>query len=143
MGIEHPLMMITSDGVIVNGRGHPRGAGTFARVLGRFVREREHLTLMEALRKMTIMPAERVEDGAPSMRQRGRIALGAYADITIFDANTIIDRATYLNSAQYSEGVRYVIVNGTLVLDAGEFADEVNPGRPILSKWRETADRNR
>ena len=77
------------------------------------------------------------------MRQRGRIARGAYADITIFDPNTIVDRATYLNSAQYSEGVRYVIVNGTLVLDAGEFADEANPGRPILSKWRETADRTR
>ena len=83
--------------------------------------------LMEALRKMTIMPAERVEEGAPSMQQRGRIARGAYADITIFDPNTIIDRAMYLNSAQYSEGVRYVIVNGTLVLDVGEFADEVNP----------------
>ncbi len=141
MGLEHPLMMITSDGVIVNGRGHPRGAGTFARVLGRFVRERGHLTLMQAPRKMTIMPAERVEEGAPSMQQRGRIARGAYADITIFDPNTIIDRATYLNSAQYSEGVRYVIVNGTVVLDAGEFVDDVTPGLPILSKWRETTAR--
>jgi N-acyl-D-aspartate/D-glutamate deacylase len=137
MGLEHPLMMVTSDGVIVNGKGHPRGAGTFSRVLGRFVRERGHLTLMEALRKMTIMPAERVEEGAPSMRLRGRLAPGAYADVTIFDPNTIIDRATYLNSGQYSEGVHYVIANGTVVLDSGEFVDGTAPGRPILSEWKE------
>lgn len=135
MGLEHPLMMVTSDGVIVDGKGHPRGAGTFTRVLGRFVRERGHLTLMEALRKMTIMPAERVEDGAPSMALRGRLAPGAYADITVFDPNTVIDRATYLNSAQYSAGVRYVLVNGTLVLDAGDFVDGVAPGQPVLSRW--------
>jgi N-acyl-D-aspartate/D-glutamate deacylase len=137
MGLEHPLMMVTSDGVIVNGKGHPRGAGTFSRVLGRFVRERGHITLMEALRKMTIMPAERVEDGAPSMRRRGRLTPGAYADVTIFNPNTILDRATYLNSGQYSEGVHYVIANGILVLDSGELVDGVSPGRPIFSKWRE------
>lgn len=141
MGLEHPLMMITSDGVIVNGKGHPRGAGTFSRVLGRIVREAGHLTLMEALRKMTIMPAERLAEGAPSMRLRGRLARGAYADITIFDPNTIVDRATYLNSARDSEGVSYVIVNGTVVLDAGEFVSGATPGRPILSKWRDNDQR--
>jgi N-acyl-D-aspartate/D-glutamate deacylase len=131
LALEHPLVMITSDGVIVDGKGHPRGAGTFSHVLGRLSREEGHLTLVEALRKMTIMPAERLERAAPSMRYRGRLSPGAYADITIFDPNTISDRATYLNSAQYSEGVEYVVVNGTLVIDAGEFVEAAAPGRAI------------
>jgi dihydroorotase len=131
MALTHPHVMVASDGVIVNGLGHPRGAGTFAHVLGRLAREEGHLTLMEALRKITIMPAQRLEHAVPSMRYRGRLSVGAYADITVFDANTIIDRATYLDSAQYSEGVHYVIVNGTLVLDGGEFVDGAAPGQPI------------
>ncbi len=131
MALRHPLVMITSDGIILDGKGHPRGAGTFAHVLGQLTREEGHLTLMEALRKMTIMPAQRLERAAPSMRHRGRLATGAYADITVFDANAIIDRATYLNSAQYSEGVRYVVVNGTLVLDRTQFVPGAVPGRPI------------
>jgi len=131
MALKHPLVMITSDGVIVDGKGHPRGAGSFSHVLGQLTREEGQLTLMEALRKMTIMPAERLEQAAPSMRYRGRLSEGAYADITIFDPNTIIDRATYLNSAQYSEGVEYVIVNGTLVLDGGQFVAGVAPGQGV------------
>jgi N-acyl-D-aspartate/D-glutamate deacylase len=131
MALTHPLVMITSDGVIVDGKGHPRGAGTFSHVLGQLTREQGQLTLMEALGKMTIVPAERLEQAAPSMQYRGRLSEGAYADITIFDPNTIIDRATYLNSAQYSEGVEYVIVNGTLVLDGGEFVADVAPGQGI------------
>ncbi len=71
------------------------------------------------------------------MRRRGRLTPGAYADVTIFNPNTILDRATYLNSGQYSEGVHYVIANGILVLDSGELVDGVSPGRPIFSKWRE------
>ncbi len=137
MALEHPLVMITSDGIIENGKGHPRGAGTFARVLGQLTRVEGHLTLMEALRKMTIMPAQRIEQAAPSMRYRGRIAVGAYADITIFDPNTVIDRATYLEPDQYSEGVHYVVVNGTVVLDQGEFVAGVAPGRPIRRTSRD------
>ena len=131
MALAHPLVMITSDGIIQNGKGHPRGAGTFSHVLGQLTREEGHLTLMEALRKMTIMPVQRLERAAPSMRWRGRLATGAYADITIFDPNVVTDRATYLRPAQYSEGVRYVLVNGTVVLDRGEFVDGVSPGRPV------------
>jgi N-acyl-D-aspartate/D-glutamate deacylase len=129
--LTHPLVMITSDGVIVDGKGHPRGAGTFAHVLGRMVREEGHLTLMEALRKMTIMPASRLESSVPGMRHRGRIVAGAFADLTIFDPTTVTDRATYTNSAQYSEGVRYVLVNGALVLEGGSFVTGAMPGRPI------------
>lgn len=131
MALTHPLVMITSDGVIVNGKGHPRGAGTFTYVLGRLTREERHLTLMEALAKMTIMPAQRLERAAPSMRHRGRLQPGSYADVTIFDPTTVIDRATYINSAQYSEGVRYVLVNGAVVLDEGDFVDGATPGRPV------------
>jgi N-acyl-D-aspartate/D-glutamate deacylase len=131
MALTHPHVMVTSDGVIVDGKGHPRGAGTFAHVLGQMMREEGHLTLMEALRKMTIMPAQRLERAVPSMRYRGRLSVGAFADITVLDANTIIDRATYLDSAQYSEGVHYVLVNGTVVLDRGEFVEGAAPGRPV------------
>jgi len=131
MALRHPFVMIASDGVIRDGRGHPRGAGSFSRAVGRFVREEGWLTLMEALRKVTIMPAQRIEKAATSMAQRGRLKEGAYADITIFDPNTIIDRATYRDPAQYSQGIEYVLVNGTLVVDKGTLIDGVAPGRPI------------
>ncbi|NIR45338.1 MAG: amidohydrolase family protein [Gemmatimonadetes bacterium] len=131
MALRHPHVMVASDGIIVDGKGHPRGAGTFARAVGRFVREEGYLTLMEALRKVTIMPAQRLEDTAPSMRQRGRLSVGAYADITIFDPNTLIDRATYREPARYSEGVRYVLVNGQLVLERGAFVQAAAPGKAI------------
>ncbi len=131
MALADPNVMITSDGVIVDGKGHPRGAGAFTHVLGRLVREEEHLSLMEALRKMTIMPAERLERSVPDMTQRGRLAIGAFADITVFDPTTVIDRATYLESAQYAQGMRYVLVNGQLVLDGGEFVEGVRPGRAV------------
>lgn len=131
LGLESPHVMITSDGITTGEESHPRGAGTFARTLGRFVREEGRIGLMEALRKMTVMPAERLEGSDPSMRHRGRLSEGAFADITIFDPETIIDRATYLDGARYSEGVHYVLVNGTLVLDEGELVDGVAPGRPI------------
>lgn len=131
MALRHPHVMVASDGVIVGGKGHPRGAGTFTHLLGRLTRDEGHLTLMEALRKITIMPAQRLERAAPSMRYRGRLSVGAFADITVFDPNAIIDRATYLDSAQYSEGVHYVLVNGTVVLDRSEFVDGVAPGQPV------------
>jgi hypothetical protein len=131
MALQHPYVMVASDGVIQAGKGHPRGAGSFARVVGRYVREEGHLTLMDALRKVTIMPARRIEHAAPSMRHRGRLSVGAYADITVFDPNSIIDRATYLEPAQYSEGVHFVLVNGTVVLDQGALVEGVAPGQPI------------
>ena len=128
--LRHPLGMVASDGVIEDGKGHPRGAGTFAKVLGELVRERGQLSLMDALRKMTVLPAERLERSAPEMRERGRLSAGAYADVTVFDPGAVRDRATYQYSAQYSEGIVYVIVNGRVVLDRGAFT-EARPGRPI------------
>ena len=131
MALKHPHVMVASDGVIRGGKGHPRGAGSFSRVLGRFVREQGHLTLMEALRKISLMPAQRIEAAATSMRARGRLSVGAYADITIFDPNTVVDAATYRQPAQYSRGIEYVLVNGTLVVDEGKLVEGAAPGRPV------------
>lgn len=129
--LQHPLVMIGSDGTIQNGRGHPRGAGSFARVLGRYVRQDGHLSLMQGLQKMTVMPASRLEKSAPTMRDRGRIKVGAFADITVFDPATIIDRATFQNPAQFSAGIRHVLVNGVPVVENGSLREGVQPGRPI------------
>jgi N-acyl-D-aspartate/D-glutamate deacylase len=124
--IADPLTMIASDGILDHGKGHPRAAGTYARVLGRYVREQHALTLMEALRKMTVMPADRL-----GIRTKGRIAVGADADITVFDPARVMDRATFENPAQYSEGIEYVLVNGTLVVKSGELVDGVAPGLAV------------
>jgi len=108
---------------------HPRGQATFARVLGHYVREERALDLMTALRKMTLMPAQRLEKRAPVFKDKGRIRASADADITVFDANTVIDKATYENPLQYSEGIRFVLVNGVPVVRDGQLVDGVFPGR--------------
>jgi dihydroorotase len=105
-------------------------------VLGKYVREEKVLTLMEALRKMTVMPAQRLEKRAPMMKQKGRISIGADADITIFDPGRIIDRATIEAPARASEGVRYVLVNGFLVVMDGKLKDGITPGRAIRAEVR-------
>jgi dihydroorotase len=138
--VAHPGVMIASDGVgFVNGRAHPRGAGTFARVLGRYVREQGTLSLMDAIEKMTLMPAMRLERVAPEMRRKGRIQLGADADLTVFDAATVIDRATFAEPAQPSQGIPHVLVNGLFVVRDGELVEGVMPGRPIRAPVREPA----
>ncbi|MGA7415269.1 MAG: amidohydrolase family protein [Bryobacteraceae bacterium] len=123
--IADPQVMIASDGVLENGKGHPRGAGTYARVLGHYARDERVLTLMEALRKMTILPAQRA--GLP---QKGRLAVGADADVTIFDPARVIDQATFEKPAQYSTGIPYVLVNGVLVVKESAI-QEVFPGRGL------------
>jgi len=129
--IESPLTMIASDGLINGGRGHPRASGTYAKVLGKYVREEGVLTLMEALRKMTIEPARRLEGYVAVMKSKGRLEVGADADITIFDAATVIDRSTYINPTIPSDGIEFVLVNGVLVVDDGELLSDARPGRPI------------
>ena len=137
--IAHPGVMIASDGVpFVNGTGHPRGAGTFARVLGHYVREKKTLGLMDALAKMTILPARRVETVAPAMRNKGRIAVVADADITVFDPATVVDRATFEKPTQTSTGISYVLVNGTFVVKDGQLVKGAMPGRPIRSASQAT-----
>jgi len=126
LAIGNPLVEIASDGILDNGKGHPRAAGTFSRVLGRYVREQHALTLMEALRKMTLAPAERL-----GIAGKGRIAVGADADLAVFDAARLTDRATFENPAQYSEGMIYVLVNGVPVVRDGKLVDGVAPGRGL------------
>jgi N-acyl-D-aspartate/D-glutamate deacylase len=129
--VASSLTMIASDGGLQRGKGHPRGAGSFARVLGRFVREQNALTLMNALRKMTLMPAQRLELHAPMMKEKGRIRVGADADLAIFDPARVIDKATYEHPAEYSEGMRHVLVNGVFVVKDGQLQSGVSPGRAV------------
>jgi N-acyl-D-aspartate/D-glutamate deacylase len=110
---------------------HPRAYGTYPRILGRFVREQKNLTLEDAIRKMTSAVAERL-----SIRDRGLLREGFFADIMIFDPNTIIDRATYETPHQLSEGVRWVLVNGVPVVSEGRVTGE-KPGRLVRGPgWR-------
>jgi N-acyl-D-aspartate/D-glutamate deacylase len=127
--VVSPLTMIASDGYIAKGQGHPRTAGTFALVLGRYVREEHALDLMTALRKMTLMPAQRLEKRAPAFQDKGRLRAGADADITVFDPNHIIDKATYEQPLQHSQGIQFVLVNGVLVVKDGRLVKDVFPGR--------------
>jgi len=131
ISVASPLTMIASDGGLQNGKGHPRGSGTYARVLGHYVRDLKALTLIDALRKMTIMPANRLERIAPMMKNKGRIRTGADADITIFDPALIIDKSTFEAPAQYSEGIKHVLVGGVFVVKEGKLTTGVNPGRAI------------
>jgi N-acyl-D-aspartate/D-glutamate deacylase len=127
--VAHPLVMIASDGVpFVNGRAHPRGAGSYARVLGRYVREKQSLSLMEALRKMSLLPARRLEAAVPAMRTKGRVRVGADADVTIFDADRVIDRATFAEPAQPSAGIVHVLVNGVFVVRNEQLVPGAVPG---------------
>jgi len=130
--LTHPTVMVGSDGVpLTNGGGHPRGVGTYARVLGRYVREEKLIDLMTALRKISLMPAQRLEPFVPAMRRKGRIAPGMDADLTVFDPTRVIDRATFEQPAQFSEGIRHVIVGGTFVVRDEQLVPNVAPGRPI------------
>jgi N-acyl-D-aspartate/D-glutamate deacylase len=126
--IPHPLVMIASDGLA----GHPRNAGTYSRVLAQYVREKGTITLMDALRKMSLMPAEMLERSTPAARLKGRLQEGADADIVVFDAATISDRSTFAKPMEPSVGVRYLLVGGTVVVDEGKIVEDVFPGRALL-----------
>ena len=133
--IPHPLVMIASDGA----EGHPRNAGTYSRVLAQYVREKGTVTLMDALRKMSLMPAEMLERSTPAARQKGRLQEGADADIVLFDAGTINDRATFEKPTEPSVGVRYLVVAGTVVVDEGKIVPNVFPGRALLGPGKRAA----
>ncbi|MGC2290718.1 MAG: amidohydrolase family protein [Candidatus Acidiferrales bacterium] len=128
--IPNPLVMIASDGI----PGHPRNAGTYSRVLAQYVREKGTITLMDALRKMSLMPAEMLERSTPVARQKGRLQEGADADIVVFDAATISDRATFAKPMEPSVGVRYLLVAGTVVVDEGKIVPDVFPGRALAGR---------
>ena len=128
--IATPLTMIASDGFIKDGRGHPRTSGSYSKVLGKYVREEKALSLMDALRKMTLMPAQRLEARVPGMAQKGRLKVGADADVTVFDPATVIDKSTYMDATIPSVGIPYVVVGGQVVVDSGTVTT-ARPGKGI------------
>ena len=126
--MQHPMTSIASDGPITVfdvGSPHPRTYGTFARVLGRYVRDRNILSLEEAIRKMTSLPAHIL-----SINKRGLLREGYYADITIFDPETVIDKATFEDPHQYAVGINTVLVNGVIVVENG-LHNGNRPGRVL------------
>lgn len=150
--VTHPAVLIASDGVfwsyfddeggISNYEGdawplpdnvftHPRAAGTFAKILRDYVRERGLLSMSEAIRKMSLMPAQTLEDFVPQMRRKGRLQVGMDADIVVFDPATIADMATYEDPNQPAVGVQTVLVNGGFAVRDGALVTEAAHGSPI------------
>lgn len=134
MAVSNTKVIVASDGFINNKQGHPRGAGSYARVLGVYVRQQKAASLMDALRKMSLLPAQRLEASVPMMRSKGRVKVGADADLIVFDPTTVIDRATFENAAQYSTGIPHVLVNGVFVVRDEKIVEGVNPGTGIRRK---------
>jgi N-acyl-D-aspartate/D-glutamate deacylase len=135
-GITAPGVMIASDGMPYAKLAHPRTAGTFSRVLAKYVREEKAIDLSTAIEKMTLLPAKRLEGIAPMMRYKGRIQVGADADITIFNPATVTDKATFEKGLAFSEGIEYVIVNGTFILKNGKTVANAFPGQPVYGKFK-------
>ena len=126
--IPNPLVMIASDGA----EGHPRNAGTYSRVLAQYVREKGSITLMDAIRKMSLMPAQRLEKSTPAGHAKGRLQEGADADIVVFDAQTVTDRATYKAPMETSTGMQFVIIGGTVLIDQGKLVPNTYPGKALV-----------
>jgi dihydroorotase len=135
-GIVSPGVMIASDGMPYAKLAHPRTAGTFSRVLGKYVREDKVLDLASAIEKMTLLPAKRMEGISPMMRFKGRLQVGADADVTIFNPNTVIDLSTFEKGLEFSRGIEHVIVNGSFVLKDGKTVKDVFPGQPVYGKFK-------
>ena len=131
VAINSPLTMIASDSYWENGTGHPRTTGTFSRVLGRYARAPGSLRLMDALRKMTLMPAQRLEARVPAMRTKGRLKVGADADVVVFDAARVIDQSTYRTPSRPPIGIDDVVVNGVPIVSDGRIVEGVTPGRAV------------
>jgi len=137
---KQPFHMVGSDGIalapygeLASFRFHPRAYGTFPRVIGRYVRERNVLTLEEAVRKMTSLPASRV-----GLRDRGQIKEGMWADIVVFNHNQISDRSTYEQPNLYPEGIEFVMINGEIVFSKGEHTGKL-PGKILQHESRAEA----
>ncbi len=131
--IQHPRSLIGSDAIVDTGNNHPRASGCFCRVLGHWVREKKALSLVDALAKMTILPARRLDKRSPRLARKGRLQRGADADVCIFDPATVTDRATVADPVRYSTGIDWVLLGGQVVKNPeGLQRDEIH-GEPIRS----------
>jgi N-acyl-D-aspartate/D-glutamate deacylase len=134
--LQSPLVMIGSDAILEPGfNNHPRASGTFARTIGLYARDRPVFSLMDAIAKMTLMPAQRLERRTAAMRRKGRLSVGADADVTILNYRTVLDRATVEHPEYQSVGVQYVIVQGQVVKDPAGLHKDVRPGRAIRNEF--------
>lgn len=126
--ILNPLVMIASDGA----KGHPREAGTYCHILARYVREQGSLSLIDAIRKMTLMPAEVLASSTPAALRKGRIQIGSDADIVVFDLARVVDQATYAHPDVPSTGMQYVLVEGVPIIIDGKLQANIAPGLPVI-----------
>ncbi len=131
--IGNDWVIVASDGMPYAPGAHPRTAGTYSRVLGRYVRERGTLDLMTALLKMSFLPAERLATMTNGLN-KGRVRVGADADLVVFDPDTVIDTATFEGGLSFSEGIVHTMVNGVFVVRDGETVEGVAPGRPVIGR---------
>lgn len=134
--LKAPYVMIGSDAILEPGfNNHPRASGTFARTVGLYVREEGVISLSDAIAKMSLMPAQRLEKQAPALQKKGRIAKGMDADIVVFDYNTISDKSTVEKPEVVSAGIKYVLINGQVALDEKGLNKDVRVGQPIMSEF--------
>jgi len=125
--LKHPYAAVNTDAVPIKvGVPPPNLYGTFPKILGRYVRDKKILRLEDAIRKMTSLSAQRF-----GLRDRGLLREGMYADIVIFNPKTIIDKATYANPHQHSEGIEYVLINGNVVVRKGEQDPSILAGKVL------------
>ena len=134
--VQSPLTMIATDSIIENGKGHPRTAGSYTKVLGDYVRNKGELELSEAISKMTIMPARRLENRSPSFLKKGRVKVGADADLAVFNPDTVIDQSTDTDPTKPPIGMNHVIVNGIPVVANGQLEPGAYPGKGILGNLK-------
>ena len=134
--VQSPLTMIATDSIIENGKGHPRTAGSYTKVLGDYVRNKGELELSEAISKMTIMPARRLENRSPSFLKKGRVKVGADADLAVINPDTVIDQSTYTDPTKPPIGMNHVIVNGIPVVANGQLEPGAYPGKGILGNLK-------
>ena len=120
---------LAPEGAFLKANPHPRAYGNFARLLGKYVRDEKVIPLEEAIRRLTSLPMDNL-----GIARRGRLQKGHFADVVVFDPARIQDHATYEKPAQYSEGFRYVLVDGVPVVREGRLVEGVTPGRPVLAR---------
>jgi N-acyl-D-aspartate/D-glutamate deacylase len=135
--LRSAYVMIGSDAILETGyNNHPRASGAFARLISTYVREQKTISLMDAIAKMTILPARRMEQASDAMKKKGRLQIGADADIVVFDASRIRDRSTVEHPELPSEGIHYVLVDGNVVLDQRGLHKNIHAGKPIRGRIR-------